>query len=160
MDQAGWSALVRSCPIGTMERPCWSCEKCFRKEIVNAAYAKREPEPLLLDALSTDQAELFDIFSDTSPRSFHHLFEYAFSRLPMLRATPLRDVMNTMRLDIDATRWVERHYRPALENDVPREWLDAVRPGVLSNTTAMDEDDQSNFVNWDASTLGTTVSDR
>lgn len=150
--KAGWDEHVRSCPVGSRESPCRDCMKCFRKEVVSAARARRDPAGWLLDHLRNDESPILRTFQRPPPFPTHHNYEYAFSRIRALRSTKLAPVLDRMRLDRGETRWVERYYPGSIEHDVPPPWRPTARPGISSHVIPMNEYDRENFLNWDAST--------
>ena len=150
--EAGWDTHVRSCPVGSEERACFRCLKCFRKEIVTAAREGRDPEDWLLDHLREDGSHILGIFQEPPPFPTHHNYEYAFSRIRSLRNTKLAPVLDRIRLDRDETRWVQRYYPGSIEHDVPALWRSTAEPGISTSVVPMDDFDQDNFLKWDAST--------
>ena len=158
VEDAGWLDRVRSCPLGALDEPCWNCSKCLRKELVNAARAGREPEERLMDAVLREESHVLRPLERPPPYDTHHMFEYAFSRLPQLRATPLKRAMDSMRLNVEETRWVERYWPGSIYRDVPGQWRTGMRPRISAHTTNMDDSDQANFLKWDAMTRTTSPS--
>jgi len=146
--RAGLSSHVRSCPVGDESGPCWTCMKCFRKELVTAAWDARPLDDRLLRNLHEGHP-IVERFRSPPPYPVHHMAEYGLARLidgPTFleeAAAPFRDVR-------DETDWVARYYPRSAEFDVLPQWRSTVGPAIAKEVEMMSTADVSHLEGWDA----------
>ncbi len=118
--------LARSCLLGNRAGPCLACEKCLRKEMVNAAITG-QPLPAKLIANMNDHPKMLAKITAPPPIFLQSVNEYALARLDV-SGTPLQAVKDRLQPSIADTEWMERYYAPALDDEVPERF----RPGVVA----------------------------
>ena len=147
--RAGLSSHVRSCPLGDESGPCWTCMKCFRKELVVAARDSRPLDDRLLRTLHADHP-IVRRFHRPPPYPVHHMAEYGLARLTGVAPRYLLEAAAPFRSVRSETEWVARFYPASAEYDVLPEFRSTVGPAVAKVVVPMSEVDVDVLESWDA----------
>jgi hypothetical protein len=147
--RAGLSDAVRSCFRGDESGRCWSCTKCFRKDLVVAARDGRPLDDRLLRNLNADHPIVAQ-FERSPPYPVHHMIEYGLARLVGDAPAFLTRAARPFRPVAEETGFVERYYPRSAEYDVGPEWRPMVWPAIAQQVVPMSDTDVANFESWDA----------
>jgi hypothetical protein len=138
--------LARSCLLGYRAGPCLVCEKCLRKEMVNAAVTG-QPLPRKLIANMNEHPKMMAKITAPPPIFLQNVMEYALVRLDV-SGTPLQEVKDRLQPTIAETEWMERYYAPALEDEVPEQFRPSVVTALEGRIEMMTEADMKMVEAW------------
>ncbi|GAA1014990.1 hypothetical protein Aple_052430 [Acrocarpospora pleiomorpha] len=137
--------LARWCLLGGPAGPCWRCDKCLRKQLILSALDRRPLDPRI--TAQADQAG--EAFQGEPPYPSQAVIEYGVARLPGADATVFGNVAKRLRPTEAGTAWLERCYRPALD-ELPERWAAGVRARLADQVEAMSSADEAEVEAWDA----------
>ena len=148
--------LAMSCQLTDKPGGCQRCEKCLRKELVNAYLDGRPPtKPVLAWAESDlNLRRRFDEFVTTP---MPHLYAFLASRLDGLDGTFLHEWLSTLVQPLETTDWVQRHYPRGVEDWVPARWRAGVGEMLDSRLGAMGPQDVAIVESWPQPLVGRIV---
>lgn len=139
--------LARSCNVGTIKGPCLACRKCVLTQLIRVTVAETGLEPKINDRLGS-AASATAFLEKSPPFPNQHLLEYALARLPHVEQTIFAKAAHVLSPDVLATRWVDRYYRPAVDEHVPAIYRPRVIREIGKRLTFMDSDDEKRLTSW------------
>jgi hypothetical protein len=145
--------LAISCQLTDRPGGCQSCEKCLRKELVNAYLEGRPPTRPVLSWAESDPKlrRRFDEFRTTP---MPHIYAFLSSRLEGLEGTFLREWLSTLHQPLEATEWVQHHYPRGVEDWVPARWRPGAREMLDRRLGAMGPRDVAMVESWPPPLVG------
>jgi hypothetical protein len=141
--------LVLSCPLGTARQGCGRCEKCVRKDLIEAAIDGRAPLPATVEAAEAP-GRLRDNLLEGWPLHQQHVLEWVLARLEPPRDSVLDLVRRRIDARADRTAWVERYLPDAVERSLGT-WRPRIEPTLREAVDLMDAADLTAMRRWDPS---------
>jgi hypothetical protein len=139
--------LSRSCIVGTVAGPCLRCKKCVMTELIQAIASGRAVDPALNQKFASEAAAI-GFLAKGPPFANQHLLEFALPRLPDVETTVFSDARKALTRGLQETEWVNRYYRPALEQHVPEGYRPRVEAEIEKRMEFMDSDDEKMLESW------------
>jgi hypothetical protein len=133
----------QSCIRGTWKRPCMSCWKCFRKELLSASIGHRDAGNLI-PMLSVNEVQLK---LSAYPISHENVITYALQRLDLSLNPELKPLAAKLNMSLDLS-FLESWYSPSIDL-VPDSMRHSTRNEILKLLRVMSPLEEMNFYNWD-----------
>jgi hypothetical protein len=141
--------LALSCPLGTAHQGCGRCEKCVRKDLIEAALEGRDPSAATTEAVEA-AGRLRDHLLESWPLHQQHVLEWAVARLEPPRDSVLDHVRRRTRARVDDTAWVERYLPDAIDRSLGT-WRSRIEPTLRAAVDLMGPGDLAAMRRWDPS---------
>lgn len=139
--------LSRSCVMGSVTGPCLRCKKCVMTELIQATASGRALDPVLNERFAIEAAAI-GFLAKGPPFPDQHLLEFALPRLPDVENTVFARARESLGRSIRETEWVNRYYRPALEQHVPEAHRSRVEAEIGKRMEFMDSEDETLLESW------------
>ena len=133
----------QSCIRGTWLRPCMSCWKCFRKELLAVSLGLSDSQDLV-SMMETNEVQ---IRLSSFPISHENVIIYAIQRMDLEEHPYLKPVAS--KLDMSARLDFLETWYPCSIDLVPHKMRHSVRSKILQFLDVMSPDQESDFMKWD-----------
>ena len=133
----------QSCIRGTWLRPCMSCWKCFRKELLSVSLGFSDSQDLV-SMMETNEVQ---IRLSSFPISHENVIIYALQRLDLQEHPYLKTLAS--KLDMAARLDFLEAWHPGSIDLVPDRMRHSVRSKILQFLDVMSPDQESDFMKWD-----------
>ena len=133
----------QSCIRGTWMRPCMSCWKCFRKELLSVSLGLSDSQDLV-SMMETNEVQ---IRLSAFPISHENVITYAIQRLDLEEHPYLKKLAS--KLDMTVRLDFLEAWHPGSIDLVPDRMRHSVRSKILQFLDVMSPDQESDFMKWD-----------
>ena len=138
-----FGAYSQSCIRGTWKRPCMSCWKCFRKELLSASIGDGDAENLI-PMLGVNEVQ---IKLSAYPISHENVLTYALQKLDLDQYPQLKPLASKLDMSLDLS-FLEAWYSPSIDL-VPDSMRHNIRDKILNFIKVMSPSEEMSFYNWD-----------